>query len=474
MQEPGLLSVLPPFIAIILAIWSRQVYLSLMAGIFSAYLILEGGDVFYAIIVSVEAVVNVFADAGNTRTIIFCALVGGLLASIHHNGGVDGFVRYMQKHIGDKEGKISHRGLEMSSYLTGFLLFIETSISALTVGAVFKPLYDKNGLSRERLALIADTSSAPSSILIPINAWGAFLLSLLAVNGLETPFLYLTGAMKYNFYPIVLIPMMLFFIWTRRSVGSIRNYSPREMEPEDVNLSKEKSANLPIYLLMPILVMVFSLPCFLIMDGWDSSMVGTKMELLLFALGNASGSKAVLLAVVSALLVSALLSRFRHGKWRNGFTSTAINGTVELMPLAMLMVLAFAIGQACKDLQTGVYLASIVETWIPMGLLPAVIFIISCVVAFSTGTSWGTFSIMLAITIPIALQTGIPASLVIAAVLSGGVFGDHCSPISDTTIISSLASGTDHIAHVRTQMPYALIAGGISFLLFLITGLLVV
>jgi Na+/H+ antiporter NhaC len=472
MQEPGLLSVLPPFIAIFLAIWTRQVYLSLMAGIFSAYLILEGGHVFYAVIVSVEVIVNVFADTGNTRTIIFCALVGGLLASVHHNGGVDGFVRFMQKHIGDKEGKINHRGLELSSYLTGFLLFIETSISALTVGAVFKPLYDRNGLSRERLALMADTSSAPSSILIPINAWGAFILSLLAVNGLETPFLYLTGAMKYNFYPIVLVPMMLYFIWSRRSVGTIKNYPPRETASEELIQSKDQSSNLPLYLVMPILVMVVSLPCYLILDGWVSSKVGTKFEVLLFALGNASGSKAVLMAVVSALLVSALLSRFRHGKWRNGFTSTAIKGTVELMPLAMLMVLAFAIGQACKDLQTGIYLASVVETWIPMGLLPAVIFIISCVVAFSTGTSWGTFSIMLAITIPIAIQTGIPVSLVIAAVLSGGVFGDHCSPISDTTIISSLASGTDHIAHVRTQMPYALIAGVVSFLLFVVVGLL--
>ncbi len=468
MSDPGIESLLPPFLAIFLAIRTKQVYLSLLAGIFSAYLLLHDWNPFTAFLATVEGVVKVFEDSGNTRTIFFCVLVGGLLAAIHHNGGVNGFVQYMQLKTGDGQGRIQRVKLELAAYITGLLLFIETSISSLTVGAVFRPLFDKNGISREKLALLADTSSAPSSILFPINAWGAFILSLLVVNGLNQPFSYLLASLPFNFYPLVLLPLMFYAIIFNRHLGSITKTLPVEYESQqktETNLSDKAS-----YLILPIAVMVVSLPLWMIWDGWPNAEGSTLLDKLMSAAGKASGTKAVLLAVIVSLLTTAFQSVFKYKKLRNGFTSAALQGTVDLLPLAILMILAFAIGQACRDMNTGLFLSSVVKSWIPSAVIPMMIFLISCVVSFSTGTSWGTFAIMMSISIPLAQSSGLHLPLVISAVLSGGVFGDHCSPISDTTIISSMASGSDHIAHVRTQMPYALLAGSISILLFLIAG----
>jgi len=472
MNDPGVTSLIPPFLAIFLAINTRQVYLSLLAGIFSAYLLLNGLNPFAAFLATVESLIKVFEDSGNTRTIFFCVLVGGLLAGIQHNGGVNGFVQYMQSRIGDTQGRIHRVKLEMAAYVTGLFLFIETSISSLTVGAVFKPLFDKNGMSREKLALLADTSSAPSSILFPINAWGAFILSLLVANGLNQPFSYLLSSLPFNFYPLVLLPLMFYAILFNKHIGSIAKTLPAATEsPDEVALNSAEKA---VYLILPIAVMVVSLPIWMIWDGWPAAEGSNLFTKIMSAAGKASGTKAVLLAVILSLLTTALQSVYRFRKWRNGFTSAALKGTVDLLPLAILMIFAFAIGQACREMNTGIFLSSIVKSWIPSAVMPMMIFLISCIVSFATGTSWGTFAIMMSISIPLAESSGLHLPLVIAAVLSGGVFGDHCSPISDTTIISSMASGSDHIAHVRTQIPYALIAGILSMILFLIAGYLAI
>lgn len=469
MSDPGIFSLLPPFLAIFLAIRTRQVYISLLAGIFCAFLILNQWNPITAFLTSIEALVGVFKDEGNTRTIFFCALVGGLLSAIRHNGGVSGFVQYVQKRAGDSTGNIKAVKLELAAYVTGLLLFIETSISALTVGAIFKPLFDRNGISREKLALLADTSSAPSSILIPLNAWGAFIVSLLVANGIQQPFSLMVQSMPYNFYPLVLLPLMFFLIYRRRDLGLLRSARAHAFE-ESSSPSEALHKDRPVYLILPILSLVVSLPVLLVWDGWLTGEGGGLLDRIFASIGRASGTKSVLLAVVLSIVVTGFQSRIRHGRWRNGFSQSVLQGTVELVPLALLMILAFAIGQACRDLETGIYLSSVVQSWIPSAFLPMIIFLISCLVSFSTGTSWGTFAIMMSISIPLAQSSSLHLPLVVAAVLSGGVFGDHCSPISDTTIISSMASGSDHIAHVRTQMPYALIAGGVSAVFFAMAG----
>ena len=215
------------------------------------------------------------------------------------------------------------------------------------------------------------------------------------------------------------------------------------------------------------------MPINLIFTGWSSVESSTSVfNHASQAIGQGSGSSSVLYAVITSLLV-AMIMYFIQGIMKpKEAVDLTLKGISELMPLALLMLLAFAIGNACKELETGVYVANATKEWLSPELLPAVVFIISSFIAFSTGTSWGTFAIMMAISIPMANIHGADITIVVAATLGGGIFGDHCSPISDTSIISSMASASDHIDHVKTQMPYALVGGVITTLMYLVIGFL--
>ncbi|NJN50057.1 MAG: sodium:solute symporter, partial [Polaribacter sp.] len=205
--------------------------------------------------------------------------------------------------------------------------------------------------------------------------------------------------------------------------------------------------------------------------GWHQVQSSTStLNHISQAIGQGSGSSSVLYAVISSILVAICMYAAQGFLKPKEAIDITLKGISELMPLALLMLLAFAIGDACKTLETGIYVANSTKDWLTPQLLPAVVFVISSFIAFSTGTSWGTFAIMLAISIPMAQIHEANLVLIIAATLGGGIFGDHCSPISDTTIISSMASATDHIDHVKTQLPYALFAGLTTFILYLLIG----
>ena len=369
---------------------------------------------------------------------------------------------------------------------TGLLLFVETSISSLTVGTLYRPIFDKLGIPREKLAYIADSSSAPSSILIPFNAWGAFIMGLLLTQGIEQPFSVMIASIKYNFYPLLAIVIVFIVILTKKDFGPMKKAEKRTketgalMNPNSKPMVSDAVTSFPpkegieakaYNMIVPLLVMVFMMPINLIYTGWGavenaSSLLNHASQ----AIGKGSGSSSVLYAVITALLV-AMIMYFIQGimKPKEAVTLT-LKGISELMPLALLMLLAFAIGDACKVLDTGNYVANITESWLSPELLPAVVFIVSSFIAFSTGTSWGTFAIMLAISIPMANMHGSDITIIVAATLGGGIFGDHCSPISDTSIISSMASASDHIDHVKTQLPYALIGGTFTVFMYLIIG----
>ncbi|MCB0486572.1 MAG: sodium:solute symporter, partial [Flavobacteriaceae bacterium] len=212
-------------------------------------------------------------------------------------------------------------------------------------------------------------------------------------------------------------------------------------------------------------------PINLAYTGWNNVENYTSFSDHVFqAIGNGSGSSAVLYAVITSILVAMAFYRVQGIMKMKEAIDLTLKGISELMPLALLMMLAFAISDACNQLGTGEFVANWSKDWLSPQLLPALVFAISAFIAFSTGTSWGTFAIMLAISIPMAEVQNSDVVLVIAATLGGGVFGDHCSPISDTTIISSMASASDHIDHVKTQLPYALVGGALTILLYLIMG----
>ena len=218
------------------------------------------------------------------------------------------------------------------------------------------------------------------------------------------------------------------------------------------------------------------MPLMLAYTGWETAMTTLPDagfgELLFQAIGSGSGSTAVLTAVTISLLVSMLFYKAQGIFGIRESVDLILKGIAGLIPLALLMLLAFAIGSLCKQLETGIYVAEVARGWLSPGLVPFLVFVVTCFIAFSTGTSWGTFAIMIPIAVPMAAQMEANQLMAIAAVLGGGVFGDHCSPISDTTILSSMASATDHVDHVKTQLPYAGIAGGIAAGMYLVFGLM--
>lgn len=489
----GFLSLLPPVIAIVLAIWTRQVFVSLLFGIWLGWLILSDFHFFEGTFATIEALVNVFKDAGNTRTIMFCALVGGLIIFIQASGGVEGFIlrvnRLLEKYEARQSG--SNRVIiQFLAWLTGLAIFVESSISVLTVGALYRPVFDRLGIPREKLAYIADSSSAPSSILIPFNGWGAFIMGLLLTQGFENPFRVMAGALAYNFYPIFALGLVLIIIFTKKDFGPMAKAERRARdegklladgavpmvadELTDIT-TKEGITPRAFNMVIPIIVMVGMMPVMLAVTGWASAVEeyadGSFGQRLFHAIGNGSGSTSVLVAVLTSIIVSMILYRAQGFFKMKEMVDMTLKGVSGMMPLALLMMMAFAIGTVCKELGTGQYVADITKSWLSPSLVPFILFLTSCFIAFSTGTSWGTFAIMIAIAVPMARQMDANIYLSIAAAIGGGVFGDHCSPISDTSILSSMASASDHIDHVKTQLPYALVAGAATALMYLVIGL---
>ncbi|HHS95787.1 MAG TPA: sodium:solute symporter, partial [Phaeodactylibacter sp.] len=480
--------------AIVLAIKTKEVYLSLMSGIWLGWMVLSDWNVLEGSLASIQALVDVFKDAGSTRTIMFGALVGALILFIQRSGGVEGFIIFVQsklKQIEKKRPGKNKKLILLFTWLTGLLIFVESSISVLTVGALFRPLYDRYKIPREKLAYLADSSSAPSCILIPFNGWGAFIMGLLAGQGFADPFATLVKTIPFNIYPLLALAVALLSIMYGKDIGPMSaaeqrlrdsgKILPDDAQPlisDELTDAKTKAGIAPNLwnMVIPIATMILMMPVLLAYTGWEAAVAekGGRdfFTKLLFAMGQGSGSTSVLIAVISSLLVSGSWYGSRGMFSMKELMEMTIKGISELMPLALLMLFAFAISNVCKELHTGEYVAGVANEWLSSGLVPLIVFLVSCFIAFSTGTSWGTFAIMIAIAVPMAREMDADMLLTIAAALSGGVFGDHCSPISDTTILSSMAAACDHIDHVRTQLPFALLAGGLSALFYLAAGIL--
>ena len=477
MDNYGLISLLPPIVAIGLALWTREIFLSLLFGIWIGFLILAEGNLFTASLETIDGLVKVFEDPGNTRIIIFTLIVGALIALIQRSGGVSGFINILLsalKNSDFKSKRLTRIRVELMAFFTGLIIFVESNISILTVGTLYRPVFDKLKIPREKLAYITDSASAPSCILVPFNAWGAFIAGLIMAQGLENGFAELLKATLYNFYPMIVIITVVFVIISGKDIGEMKTAELRGslLRKNAVPMMSSGTSEIQMkeilkpcarYMVVPIVSMVILMPFFLIMTG-----DGDKGWF--FALQSGSGSKAVLYATTTASSLAIIMYKLAGRLGVRESFKLSLQGMSGMVPLAILMVLAFAIGSLCNDLGTGLYVAETAKQFVSPALVPALIFLVACFVAFSTGTSWGTFAIMIAIAIPLAQGMETNISLAIAAALGGGVFGDHCSPTSDTSIITSMATASDHIDHIRTQVPYALIGGVITTLLYIILG----
>ncbi len=467
MTDPTWVSILPPVLAIILAIWTRQVYLSLAAGIWMGWMIVEGWNPMSGLGTAIEETIAVLASAGNANVILFTLVIGSLIATIETSGGVRGFVHFLET----REWVNNPRRSQMLAWITGVIIFIESNITVLVAGSVARPLFDRFRISREKLAYIIDTTSAAVCILIPLNAWGAYNLGILDSLGVEDPLGVFVGAIPLNFYALAALFLALAVIIWKIDLGPMRKAEKRTADGEvlwpdaqpmidESILSPEPEGRIPPRarnMIIPIVVMVLMMPVGLWITGEGDLRAG-------------SGATSVLWAVMSALAVLWILLLAQKGSTVDELTRTGLKGAGGLVPLALILLLALALGDVAGALGTGAYVAQVTEGLLPPVIFLPLVFLVSAGIAFSTGTSWGTFAIMLPIAVPAAMTMGLPLSPFVAAVLSGGIFGDHSSPISDTTIISSMAAATDHIDHVRTQLPYASLAALAATAGFMVVG----
>jgi len=467
-ENVGFLSLVPPLLAIALAIISRQVYPALLLGIWSGWLILSGNPL-TAAGDTLEAIAGVVSDSGNAKLILFSLAIGAVITLTQRSGGVEGFVQALQR-IG--VGK-TRRSAGFMAAIVGTVVFIESNITSLVTGTVARPLFDRLRISRAKLAYICDSTSAPICILVGANAWGAYVIGLLGAQEVENPVGAFVAAIPFNFYAILALVLVYIVVALDWNVGPMRT---EEAETAALGKTASEGPSIPaeedslldvpikpgappraINMILPVLTLVVMMVAGLLITGDGDLLKG-------------DGNTSVFWAISATILLMIVLYRAQRILSVEEGTRYALRGFSGLVPLVVVLVMAIALGATCNVLGTGLYVASVVERLLSPALVPALLFLAGALVSFSTGTSWGTFAIMIPIGVPMVDVVGLPLPLVLGAVLSGGIFGDHCSPISDTTIVASLASACDHITHVRTQLPYALMAGGGATALFLVSG----
>ncbi|MCW8926758.1 MAG: hypothetical protein OQJ84_10890 [Xanthomonadales bacterium] len=451
------LSVLPPIVAIAVVLWQREVILALLLSIFTSEILQQASmlkGIPMAGLSTLEAIISVLEDKDNARILIFSLMIGALLAYIRQSGGVTAMV-----------SSIIKRGIARNPRQAGLLttgvgvaVFIESNLSVLTAGILSRGIFDRFGLSRAKLAYIIDSTSAPICILILLNAWGAYILALLGSYELETNAAQiLWGTLPLNFYALVTLVIVVFSVWTGRYFGPMA--TSKTIKHEDSAEDLPVDATHPVYMLVPLMVMVAGMIAFMI---WTGNGV----------LANGSGSRSVLYSVSLACLVAYVMmlmsGNFTHIK----LVKIGFEGMGELLPLVTIVLFSLALGASLKELGTGIFIAGLVGEFLPVYLIVPMMFLAGALISFSTGTSWGTFAILIPIGVPLIQTLGLPPSLVLAAILGGGIFGDHCSPISDTTAVSAIASGCDLLEHVRTQLPYALVAGAITLLMYFVVSII--
>ncbi len=489
----GFLSILPPIVAIVFALIFKQVIVALLAGVWLGAFFLSG----YRPIIAMFRIVDHFcietlagSDGGSDHTsiIIFTLLLGGMVGITSRMGGMKGIVNSVSRIA------TSARRGQFAVWLMGVIIFFDDYTNTLIVGNSTRPLTDRLRISREKLSYIVDSTAAPVTSLAVITSWIGFQISLInqsfASLGIDrNPLATFVASLPYSFYPILAVLFVLIIIVFERDYSMMLTAERRarltgkvlgdsavpisNIDAESVSTAAGASPRLANGVI-PIAVVVIVSFIGLVLTGRRALVeAGIRNAGLLEALKESNSFVALLWGSFSGCIAAALLS-LTQGLLSLTETVTAwMNGIRSMITAIIILVLAWCIGKICTDLQTADYLVHHLAGVLSPRFLPLVVFLLSMGISFSTGTSWGTMSILTPIVIPLVLGTTRAAGLSpaaveqillgsIAAILSGAVFGDHCSPISDTTIMSSMASAADHIDHVRTQLPYAVTVGVVS------------
>lgn len=495
---PLWLSILPPLMAILLALIFREVITALFIGIFSGAFIIylyQGAGVFMAVFKGLLSVIDTYAvealnDPSHISIVVFSMLIGGMVALITLNGGMQGIVAILSKHANNRFSG------QLITFLMGLFIFFDDYANTLVVGNTMRPLTDKLKISREKLAYLVDSTSAPVAAVAFVTTWIGAELSYIE-SGLvhtqinESAYQVFINSLKYSFYPILTIGFVLLLIFMKRDFGPML-----KAETNALNSVPDEDARLPqktlaehigpvpnakprwFNALVPVMVLITGTLAGLLYTGWgNASWDDTEVSFLrnLSAIvGGADTYKALLWSSMFGLLSAIGLSIGQRimdlGQTINGI----VTGFKTMFSAILILILAWCIAHVTEQLHTATYITQAIGNGhVSPYWLPAATFVLSALVSFSTGTSWGTMAIVYPLVLPAVWKVcndgGFDSQLTetifhqtVASVLAGAVWGDHVSPISDTTILSSLASSCNHIRHVRTQIPYALSVGVVA------------
>ena len=462
-------SLVPPLIAIVLALLTKEVYTSLFIGIVAGALLHANGNVEIAFNAMMsEGFITKLSDRWNVGILIFLVVLGILVTLINAAGGSAAYGHWAAGRIRSKRGAL---GATMG---LGVLIFIDDYFNCLTVGSVMRPVTDKFGISRAKLAYLIDATAAPICMIAPISSWAAAVSGVTeGYNGLEL----FVRAIPYNFYSLLTIVMMLFLIVTRFDYGSMKVHEANAeggdlytttARPYAGITEESVSARGTIWdLVLPIIILIISCVTGMIYTGGFFS-----GESFVNSFANSDASLGLALGSLAALILSFFIFVPRRVLSFRQFADAIPNGFKAMVPAILILTFAWTLSAMTSLLGADVFVAGLVENSAAgfRIFLPAVIFLVALGLAFSTGTSWGTFGILIPIIVSVMGPTGEMLILSISACLAGAVCGDHCSPISDTTIMASTGAQCDHVSHVTTQLPYALTVAAVSVVSYIIAG----
>ena len=466
MIETGFVSILPPLIAIVLALITKEVYSALFLGVLSG--------MFIYVAAAHEPLIAVFSHlfdmmaekiSDNSYMIIFLALLWAVITLVGRSGGMAAYGRWAQKKLKSKRSTL------LATSLLGLLIFIDDGFNCLTIGTVMRPIYDRQKISREKLAYIIDATAAPVCIIAPVSSWAVAVASEVSATDGFNVFL---STIPYNLYAILTLVMVLFISLTGRDFGKMRNAELRagkeEVQETEADTTTHGGKNGKVIdLVLPIAVLVV---CAIL----GMAYVGGFFSGVPFSQAIGENPTAGLSLGAFAGLVTAFAMYIpRKIVSAKEFVESIVSGISSIIPPMLILILSWSLGGVCRQMiGTGQFISGFVSASnFPVSLLPFFVFVIAALMSFSMGTSWGTFGMLIPIVTMICSASGAQSALVpvLGATLAGSVYGDHCSPISDTTILSSTGAQCKHIRHVETQIPYATLVAIICALGYLVIGL---
>ena len=471
MEQTDITSLIPIVITLFISLTTKNVVVGLFAGVLSGVAMINGlfihGDPSETFGVMIKSYISPqLTDSYNAGVIVLLVFIGGFVALMEKSGGGYAFADKVTTWVKSKFQA------QTSAWLGGIIIFFSDLGTPLIVGPVCRPLFDKLKISRQKLAFIIDSTSSPVAILIPFIGWGVYIMGLIqkeftALNVELSDWDAFIGAIPFQFYAILAIAIVPLVAFKKLDFGPMAK-AEYAAEKGNIHISSETSKEIfthknakASFVWAPLLVMGLVLGFMLVPLGFPFEKVS----------GSVFRSALSTAYFFAAATLICLMAVYKVRNWSEGI-SVYMKGMGNMMQVAIILILAWSLSSVGKELGTAAYIAEQAQNGFPHWLVPAVAFLLAAIISFATGSSWGTFAIMMPLVISTALAIDAPLYACIGAVLSGGLFGDHCSPISETTILSSTGAGCDQFEHFKTQLPYALLNGGIALVSFVIAGLI--